>query len=606
MTDNLRVCDLIVNYLYDQGVDTVFTVTGGGAMFLNDGVASHHKMRAVCNHHEQASAMAAVGYAKYRNDYGVAIVTTGCGATNAITGLLDAWQDNVPCIFISGQVKRKETCHNAKVPLRQFGVQEADIVAIVKSITKYSVMLNDPQDALYELQKAAYIAKSGRPGPVWIDVPLDLQGAIVEPEKLKLFTPDQQTSKLPTPTDTEIKNLQELLTNAKRPIIIAGNGIRLGNSNRAFKEFIETSNIPFAVSYLAVDLLPSDHPQYVGRLGIKGDRAGNFAVQNSDLVISLGCHLSVSLTGFEYELFAREAKLVVVDIDKEEHKKETVKIDTMIHSDLNKFFSAIGRIAPQKEWIEWNELNTKWREKWPVILPEYGNDRDGINNYYFIEKMVEHLKDDSVIVSDAGSTFFVTSQSLKIRAEQRYITSGAQADMGFTLPAAIGVATAKKGEIIGITGDGSLQMNIQELQTLKHSNIPVKLVVWNNNGYLSIRSTQKNFFAGREIGTDKESGISFPETEKISQAYGIPYFKAETIEELDKQIERLLEVKGPAILEVMCPHNQEIIPKASSMKLPNGKMVSKPLEDMYPLMAREEFFDNMIIKVVDAVKADKE
>jgi len=457
--------------------------------------------------------------------------------------------------------------------------------------------LNDPQDSLYELQKAAYIAKSGRPGPVWIDIPLDIQGVIVESEKLKQFIPDLQISKLPIPTNTEIKNLQEMLLNAKRPMVIAGNGIRLGNSNSAFKKFIENSNIPFAVSYLAVDLLPSDHPQYVGRLGIKGDRAGNFAVQNSDLVISLGCHLSVALTGFEYELFAREAKIVVVDIDKEEHEKETIKIDVMIHSDLSEFFTAIGKVEPQEEWIGWGKKTIKWREQWPVILPEYSNDKDGINKYYFIEKLIEQLKDNAVVISDAGSTYYVTSQSLKIRAEQRYITSGAQADMGFTLPAAIGAAVAKNGEVIGITGDGSLQMNIQELQTLVHSKIPVKLVVWNNNGYLSIRTTQKKFFAGREIGTDKDSGVSFPETEKIAQAYGLPCFKAEKIGELDKQIERLLEVNGPAILEVMCPHNQEIIPAASSMKLPNGKMVSKPLEDMYPFMDREEFFENMIVGI---------
>jgi len=599
MSKDVRVCDVIVDYLYKLGVDTIFTVTGGGAMFLNDGLASHEKIDVVCNHHEQASAMAAVGYAKFRNNYGVAMVTTGCGATNAITGLLDAWQDNVPCIFISGQVKSKETCHNAEVQLRQFGVQEADIVAVVKTITKYSVMLSNPEDILFELQKAAFIAKSGRSGPVWIDVPLDMQGAVVELNELKQYIPGTKASKLPSPLVSEIRTLHAMLSKAERPIIIAGNGIRLGNSNVAFKEMVETSNIPFAVSYLAVDLLPSNHPQYVGRLGIKGDRAGNFAVQNSDLVISLGCHLSVALTGFEYQLFARKAKVVVVDIDKEEHKKNTVKIDILIHSDLGEFFSQLGGVEVKETWLQWGEQVRSWREQWPVCLPEYAKDKEGINKYYFIEKLIGQLKPDSAVVSDAGSSYYVTSQALKIRDEQRYITSGAQADMGFTLPAAIGVATAKNGEVIGITGDGSLQMNIQELQTLVYSKIPVKLVVWNNNGYLSIRATQQKFFSGRELGTDKDSGISFPEVKKISQAYGIPYFRAEKSGELSSKIKLLLEEKGPAILEIMCSHNQEIIPTASSMKLPNGKMVSKPLEDMYPFMERSVFLDNMIIDPVD-------
>ncbi|MBT6231165.1 MAG: thiamine pyrophosphate-binding protein [Candidatus Scalindua sp.] len=599
MKDNMRVCDLIVDYFYQLGVDTIFTVTGGGAMFLNDGLASHERMKAICNHHEQSSAMAAVGYAKFRNDYGVAMVTTGCGATNAITGVLDAWQDNVPCIFVSGQVKSKETCHNADVPLRQFGVQEADIVAVIKTITKYSVMLSDPEDILFELQKATFIAKSGRPGPVWLDVPLDMQGVIVKPQKIKQYTPDVVARKIPSPSVSEIRTLHTMLSKAKRPIIIAGNGIRLGNCNAEFKNLVETLNIPFAVSYLAVDLLPSNHPEYVGRLGIKGDRAGNFAVQNSDLVISLGCRLSVALTGFEYQSFAREAKLIVVDIDKEEHKKGTVEIDVMIHSDLGEFFRATGNIEAKPEWLQWREMTHKWREQWPVVLPDYANEKNGINKYYFIEKLIEQLDDDSVVVSDAGSTYYVTSQALKIRANQRYLTSGAQADMGFTLPAAIGAAIAKKGEVIGITGDGSLQMNIQELQTLVHSNVPVKLVVWNNNGYLSIRATQRKFFSGRELGTDYNSGISFPKVEKISQAYGIPYYKAETSSNLPDMIKSLLDETGPAILEVMCPHNQEIIPAVSSIKLPNGKMVSKPLEDMYPFMEREEFLKNMIISPVD-------
>lgn len=600
MSQLMRVSDVIVDFIYKLGVDTVFTVTGGGAMFLNDAVAAHSKMKSVCNHHEQACAMGAVGYAKLRNNYAAVILTTGCGATNAITGLLDSWQDNVPCVFVSGQVKRKETCHNATVPLRQFGVQEADIVAVVQSLTKYAVMINDPQDTLFELEKAAFLARSGRPGPVWLDVPLDIQGATVDLEALRHFVPEADALVKPAPSVMDIEVLMDRLAAAKRPIIVAGNGIRLGGAVESFRRFVESTKIPVAVSFLGVDLLPTGHPQYVGRLGIKGDRAGNFAVQNSDLVISIGCHLSVALTGFEYELFAREAYLAVVDIDPEEHRKNTVKIDQFIYSDVSEFLTRFSFAKPLDEWQTWGKACLKWKEQWPVCLPAYADEKEGINKYSFIEKLKDHLKSDSVVVSDAGSSYYVTSQALKIRDQQRYLTSGAQADMGFTLPAAIGASVAKSGgEVVGITGDGSFQMNIQELQTLVHYQFPVKLVVWNNNGYLSIRTTQKKFFSGREIGTDSDSGVSFPSTEKISGAYGISFLRVSELDALDAALNQLMTASGPMILEVMCPQNQEIIPTASSKRLPDGRMVSKPLEDMYPFLDRTEFLANMIVEPLD-------
>jgi len=599
MSQLIRVSDLIVDFIYELGVDTTFTVTGGGAMFLNDAVAAHPHMNAICNHHEQASAMAAVGYAKLRNGYASVIVTTGCGATNAITGLLDAWQDNVPCIFISGQAKRKETCYNATVPLRQFGVQEADIVAVVKSLTKYAIMINDPENTLFELEKAAFLAKSGRPGSVWIDVPLDIQGATVDIDKLRHYIPEPKLVTKPSATSQDIETLLAKLIASERPIIIAGNGIRLGGAEEAFKKFIEQSQIPVAVSYLAVDLLPSLHPQYVGRLGIKGDRAGNFAVQNADLVISIGCHLSVALTGFEYELFAREADHVVIDIDPDEHLKNTVRIDQFIHSDTGTFFLNFPAIEAQDNWKDWGRICLKWREQWPVCLPSYEREKEGINKYLFVESLKDHLKPDSVVVSDAGSSYYVTSQALKIRDQQRYLTSGAQADMGFTLPAAIGACVGKpRVEVVGITGDGSLQMNIQELQTVVHHQLPLKLVVWNNNGYLSIRTTQRKFFSGRELGTGTKSGLSLPDTEKIAAAYGIPFIQVSEYGLLDEALEKMMNTKGPVILEVMCPENQEIIPTASSKKTLDGQMVSKPLEDMYPFLRRDEFLSNMIVPPV--------
>tara|TARA_B100001142_G_scaffold104718_1_gene106725 strand:- start:9736 stop:11529 length:1794 start_codon:yes stop_codon:yes gene_type:complete len=590
----IRVADVVIRFLENLGIETIFTVTGGGAMFLNDACAGSKKIKTICNHHEQACAMAAVGYSKMKNSYGATVLTTGCGATNSLTGLLDAWQDNNPVIFISGQVKRKETTHNAKVPLRQFGVQEANIVEIVKSITKYSIMINRPEDILYCLQKAAFEAMHMRPGPVWIDIPLDVQGALVDYSKLKQFKAPKKS--LPLPTLNQIDSLKKALIKSKRPIILAGNGIRLGNAINQFKDFLKKTNIPYVTSYLAVDLLPNTHKQYIGRLGIKGDRAGNFSIQNADLVISIGCHLSVALTGFEYNLFVREAKLFVIDIDKNEHKKNTVKIDKFIHSDVKNFFN---RFNAEYDFKDWLKVCVRWKNQWPVCLPEYQTQKKLINKYAFINTMQKALKKNSVVVSDAGSSYYVTSQSFQPTRDQRYITSGAQADMGFTLPASIGVAFANKNSmVVGITGDGSFQMNIQELQTLVHHNIPIKLVVWNNNGYLSIRTTQKKFFSGREIGTDDESGVSFPETKKIALAYSIPYFSSKSIKTLQKTLLNAFKLEGPVIIEVFCPPMQEIIPTASSLKLADGRMISKPLEDMYPFLSREDFDAEMINKPV--------
>jgi acetolactate synthase-1/2/3 large subunit len=596
---SIRVSDLVVDFLFKLNIDTIFTVTGGGAMFLNDALALNKNIKVICNHHEQASAMAAVGYAKLNNGFSSAIFTTGCGATNAITGLLDAWQDNVRCLFISGQVKRNETSFNSKVPLRQHGVQEANIIPIIKSLTKYSTMVNDPEDILYELEKATFFANSGRPGPIWIDIPLDVQGAYVEQSNLRRFSPSKKASEDFSPKKNDFNYLKAKLIQAKRPIIIAGNGIRLGGAIDDFKNFIELYKIPFVTSYLAIDLLPTKHPLFIGRLGIKGDRAGNFAIQNSDLVLTIGCHLSVSLTGFDYKSFAREANHIVVDIDLNEHKKDTVKIDHFIHAHIKNFFKGIDfkpfcMTADRKNWLN---LCQTWKSKWLVLNEKHKRKKNSINMYDFIDKLAHHLHSSAIVVSDAGSSYYVTSQALCIKKSQRYITSGAQADMGFTIPASIGVSLASKGkQVIGITGDGSFQMNIQELQTIIHHKIPIKIVVLNNNGYLSIRSTQNKFFSGRKIGTDSKSGISFPNLKKIAFAYGIPYFKATTLTKLDATLKKVMNKKGPCILEIICPENQEVIPTVSSQKLADGRMVSKPLEDMYPFLSIEDFKKNMIIK----------
>lgn len=591
----MRLADYVLNFICNQlGVKDIFTVTGGGAMFLNDACAKQSNIRTICVHHEQAAAMAAVAYSKYNNNFSSAIFTTGCGATNAITGLLDAWQDNTPCFFISGQVKRKETSQNSEAKeLRQFGVQEANIIKVVEPLTKYSVMINNPLSIRYHLEKAAFLARSGRPGPIWIDIPLDVQGAEIDVNTIKPYS--KQTLKIRN-NDTKIIALSHAIKKSKRPIIIAGNGIRLSDTVFQFREFIRSNKIPFVTSYLSSDLLNSYDDLNIGKIGIKGDRAANFAMQNSDLVIALGSRLSVALTGFEYQLFAREAKLYVVDIHKNEHKKNTVKIHKFIEMDLRDFFIEIKKYhTPSSNNAEWRKTVVSWKNIWSIFNEPMVKSKK-INKYTFMQKLNEVTRGNEIIVSDAGSSYYVTSQAIYIKKNQRYITSGAQADMGFTIPAAIGACFASKNKknILAITGDGSLQMNIQELQTIFHHKLNLKLIVFNNDGYLSIKTTQEKFFNGRLIGTNPKSGISFPSLKKIAGAYGIKYSKLSSDSDLSRLV-NLFNIKGPIIIEVINPPNQEIIPTASSKRLPDGRMISKPLEDMYPFLDREVFLKNMII-----------
>ncbi|MFC2128731.1 thiamine pyrophosphate-binding protein, partial [Bacteroidota bacterium] len=588
----------IADFLYQQGVNHIFLVSGGGMMFLSDGIASQSKIKAVCTHHEQAAAMAAASYAKFTRNLGVAYLTTGCGGTNAITGVLNAWQDNVPCLFISGQSKRKETVRNSNLKLRQFGVQEADIISIVESITKYSLMINDPNDIKFQLEKSVFLAKSGRPGPVWLDIPLDVQSALIEVDNLRSFSSDEL--ELPykeLATVEELEYVKSKLRSSKRPIIIAGQGIRISNGIKSFKNFIEKYKIPYVASRLGIDLLPGDHPLFIGRIGNKGDRAGNFAVQNSDLVIAIGSRLSVSSTGHEYETFAREAKLIVIDIDPIEHSKNTVKIDRFINCDAKMFLTDIMNIQ-SIDRAEWINKCSGWKNEWPVCLPEYWkNDEQGINSYVFVDVLSKNLKQDSVIISDAGSAFYVVSQGIMLKDNQRYITSGGQAEMGYTTPASVGVCFARNNqETIGILGDGSFQMNIQELQTIVHHNLPVKLFVWNNDGYSSIRETQEKFFDKRFIGTDSSSGVTFPSLEKIAFAYGIKFFRIHRYNHLDDIVKQVLSFDGPVLCEVICPRSQKVAPTVSSMRKDDGSMVSMPIEDMYPFLDRTDFYSNMIIK----------
>ena len=592
MDNKIRLVDYIADRIHQLGVKHVYTLTGGGAMFLNDSVKKHEKLLSVCNHHEQASAMAAVAHAKYTNGFSVVIPTTGCGSTNCVTGLLDAWQDNLPCIFISGQVNKDQTCFSSTANIRQFGVQEANIVEIVKSITKYAVMVDAPEDIAYHLDKAFHLASTGRRGPVWIDVPLDVQGAFIDPSELKRYIPDDKT------LSPDLNNLREMLERATRPVILAGNGVRLAGASKEIKTFAEKHNIPVVTTFLSADLLPSEHELNIGRIGIKGNRAANFAVQNSDFLLSIGCRLSVPSTGYKYEYFAREANIAVVDIDPEEHKKDTIKIDLFVEMDAKDFMLKFEtEYRSPKRWID---TCSKWKSIWPVFLPEHEDDEGGISLYRFMDKLSNALPPISAVVGDAGSAYYVPCQALQIKEGQRLITPGAQAEMGFTLPACVGLSFAMEHpHVVGITGDGSFQTNIQELQTIVQYNLPVKIFVWNNDGYLSIRTTQRKYFEDRFVGTDKNSGVSFPDTQKIADAYGIKYFSISNNVELDERIQEIIDFDGPVICEVMCKKWDKVLPTIAAKKLDNGKLVSQPLENMFPFLTEEELRVNMLVHSIE-------
>jgi acetolactate synthase-1/2/3 large subunit len=598
----MRVADFIADFIFEElNVKHVFMVTGAGIMHLTDGVASHPKLQAICPHHEQTSSMAIDAYSRASENFGVGFFTSGPGGTNAVTGLCGAWQDSVPCLFISGQVKKKETTNNAKIlGLRQFGVQELDMIPIVKYACKYAITLNDPNKVKYEFEKAVHIAKSGRPGPVWIQIPMDVQSSIIDETKLNGFEHDDV---IPTASDAEVDKIIKLLKKSKRPVIIAGQGIRISGAISLLEKFTSKFKIPVVTPFLGIDTIKSDLLQYVGKTGVKGDRPANFAMQNSDLIIAIGTSLHVTVIGYTYKHFAREAKKIVIDIDKKSHKKKTIDIDSFILSDAKKFFEKIIKFTENEtlnDYAKWIKQCNEWKKKYPVCLPEYKQNKKSLNSYLLIDTLCKHSKKNDIFVSDAGGTYYATCQAIQLtKPGQRYIPSGAMATMGYSLPAAIGISVAtNKGRVIALTGDGSFQQNLQELQTLIEYDLPVKLFVLNNDGYESIRVSQKKYFDNRLIGESNQSGVSFPDILKIAKAYGIKAVRIRNYQELENKLDGILNFDKAVIVDVIIPRDQPIIPTVSSVVNPDGTMSSRPLEDMAPFLDREEYKKNLYIDEV--------
>lgn len=588
----MRVADYIVSVIYNAGAKHIFMVSGGVAMHLNDALIVHQKIKYICNHHEQASVMAADAYSRISGNLGAAMVTAGPGATNTLTGLLNSWQDSTPVIIISGQSKSTQTINNSKLPLRQFGVFEVDIIPVIKSLTKFSIMVTKPQKIRYYLEKALFLAKSGRPGPVWIDVPLDIQGAEINPDTLKSFFPEERDKKTQKKDlDKQVDRVIELLKNSRKPVFIGGYGIRLSGAVKDFLSLVEKLNVPIVTAINGIDIISSDNKFFAGRAGIKGNRAANITLQNSDLIISIGSRLSLQVIGYEYQKFAPNAKKVVIDIDEVEHQKKTIKIDQLIIADAKEFINNLMTRISNMTFNFKANWTVKCRSlylKYPVCLKEYEKSRGPVNMYYAVDKITDGLNKNDVVVTDAGFSYYIVRQAVKIKQGQRVIIPGATGTLGFNLPASIGAAFSKgKKRVICITGDGSLQTNIQELQTIIKHKLPIKIFVLENKGYVSISTTQTNFF-NRLIGESEKTGVSFPKISSIARAYGIKFFKAGNNRELIKLLPKGLKYKGPVIFEVTCSPSQELNPYVSTKRLPDGTLISPSLDDMSPFLTDEE------------------
>lgn len=583
----IRTVDYIAHRLQEWGVDTVFMLSGGGMMHLVDSVGRAEGMRAICNHHEQCSAIAADALARFSGRIGVCYATSGPGATNILTGLVGAWQDSSPVLFMTGQSKSTQTIQGSGIAgLRQFGTFEVDIVPIVKPVTKYAVMVTDPKTIRYHLEKAFYHATTGRPGPVLLDLPLDVQGALIEPETLEGYVPDESAVQHRSDDFTKVI---EILSKAKRPLILSGVGIRAAGAVEEFRQLVDHMNIPVVTSQFGKDGLFYDHPLFVGHSGPKGDRAGNFAVQTADVILSLGCSLHSQTTGWENSLFATDALKIQVDIDEAILEREQINVAIKVKSDVMEFMLAIEPLIGNGFANDaWRATCHSWKERFAVKCEPHDRSSEAVNYYDFAEELSCALKGNECIVTDAGSAFYAMGQGFRLKENQRFISSGSLGAMGFALPAANGVATASDSATICVTGDGSLMTNIHDLAVTSQYKLNVKLFVLNNDGYLSIRNTQRDFFNGMFVGTDPDSGVFIPEMESQANTYHLPFLRCERTADLRSVIEQALAIEGPVLVEINALRDQRMIPSVMSEKLPDGRMQSKPLHEMYPYLPQDE------------------
>ena len=597
----IKVSEYITNFFSAQGVDKCFVVTGGGAMHLNDSLGHSTTIDCIYNHHEQACAMAAEGYTRVSGKPALVCVTSGPGSTNVVTGVLGAWLDSIPMIVLSGQMTFNTTIKSTPIPLRQLGFQEFNIVDSVDSMTKYAVMLTDPKYIAYHLEKAYYLATSGRRGPVWLDIPLDVQSAMVDENELIHYNiaSEQLQTTQKTIDSATLGHIMDKLNNAKKPVILAGYGVRMSDSYDTFLQVVDKLKIPVVTEWNSNDLIWKDHEYYAGHPGTIGDRGGNFVLQNADLVLAIGCQFSIRQISYAWKNFAKNAYKIAVDIDRSEMIKPTIKIDYPIHMDVKSFLTNVNEYDkasthnPNNKWHKWcKNINNKY----PVVLDDHFKSISPISIYAFVKSLSDCLDHKDVVTLANGAACVVGLQALEIKQNQRVFTNAGASSMGYGIAAAIGASYARdNNRVVCIEGDGSIQMNLQELQTIIHNNLNIKIFWINNDGYHSIKQTQTSLFNAEKkgfCGANGNSGISFPSAEKIANAYGFAFFKIDNVADLDSIISQTCETPGPVICEVVTNPGEQFQPKLQSKLLEDGTFQTPSLEDMYPFLPKEELKEN--------------
>ncbi len=595
----MKLSDYVSQKVVELGVKHVFMVTGGGAMHLNHSFGTNKSLECIFNHHEQACAIGAEAYYRVNNELPLVNVTSGPGGTNAITGVYGAFVDSIGMVVLSGQVKWETTVRSTGLPLRQYGDQELDIEELVRPVTKYCHMVTDPKSIRYHLEKAFYLAKSGRPGPCWLDIPLDVQGAQIDPDSLVGFDPAEleepwKKSDLKKVSNEILKKIQE----SKRPVVFVGSGVRLSGEHKAFLRLVDKLGIPVVTAWNVHDAIWDVHPNYAGRPGTVGDRAGNFVTQNADLLLVLGSRLNIRQVSYNWKSFAREAFKIWIDIDELELKKPTVTPEMPIHADLRDLLPILadanypGPTEEHKKWLAWSKERQK---RFPIVLPEYW-DNDLVNPYCFMKTLFDVLKENQIVVTGNGSACVTSFQAAELKPGQRLWTNSGCATMGYDLPAAIGVNKASGGKsIVCLAGDGSIMMNLQELQTIAGNKLPIKIFILNNSGYVSIFQTHRNFFNGVEVGGGPKSGVTFPDFSKVSAAFDLPYRRISNHAEMLENIIKTMEESGPVVCEIIIDENVSFAPKLGAKQHPDGRITSPPLEDLSPFLSREVLRENMII-----------
>ena len=605
-----RLADYVADFLINHGVTDCFSVVGGGAMHLNDALGHKEGLKVTYNHHEQACAIAAEAYARLDNRIAAVCVTTGPGGTNALTGVVGGWLDSIPMFIISGQVRYDTTARYAMkftdgMPLRAMGDQEYDIVKSVTPMTKYAVMIEDPKQIRYALEKAWHLATTGRPGPVWIDIPVNFQGGYIETEELEGYDPSEDDALLPPKVSEQtIQTVLEKIRMAKRPVFHAGYGIRLSGGYEVFRKVAEKLNIPVVTYWNAVDLIEDDNELYCGRAGNMGDRPGNWAIQNADLILAIGTRISIRQVGYNWKTWARAAEVIMVDIDQAEMKKPTLHVEMPIWADakdfLNRMNESIGQEYPVNRSKEWLATCQRWKKEYPAVLSrQWEENGETANVYAFVRYLSSRLPENSLTAVSNGACCVVGNQAYVIQKGSRMANNSAVASMGYGLPAAIGTCIGGRTTIC-LEGDGSIMMNLQELQTVLTNRLPIKLFLINNNGYHSIRITQNNLFKEHsKIGIGPESGdLSFPEFKKIAEAFGYSYYCASSNKEMKEVVDKVLAENGPVFCEIFTDTTQVWEPKSSTKRLSDGTLVSPPLEDLAPFLPREELEKNMFIPLM--------